>query len=85
MVPGPLPEPPTSPQSSASLWDRGVTRRHLQRVTAIAFPHPEDAARWQRAQDEAATRDHRRIGKVSGDTDPPKRAQSGDGASPIPP
>ncbi|KAK2518156.1 hypothetical protein Q9233_012667 [Columba guinea] len=49
--------------SSASLWDRGVTRRHLQRVTAIAFPHPEDAARWQRAQDEAATRDHRRIGK----------------------
>ncbi|XP_071656579.1 threonine--tRNA ligase, mitochondrial isoform X3 [Patagioenas fasciata] len=49
--------------SSASLWDRGVTRCHLQRVTAIAFPHPEDAVRWQRAQDEAATRDHRRIGK----------------------
>ncbi|XP_065509654.1 threonine--tRNA ligase, mitochondrial isoform X4 [Caloenas nicobarica] len=49
--------------SSASLWRGGVTRCHLQRVTAVAFPRSEDVARWKQAQDEAAARDHRRIGK----------------------
>ncbi|KAM6039380.1 threonine--tRNA ligase, mitochondrial isoform 2-T2 [Chlamydotis macqueenii] len=37
--------------------------RVLARVAAVAFPSAQDLAEWQRAQDEAALRDHRRIGR----------------------
>ncbi|XP_054033528.1 threonine--tRNA ligase, mitochondrial [Dryobates pubescens] len=35
----------------------------LQRVAAVAFPSAQLLAAWQQAQDEAALRDHRRIGR----------------------
>uniref|UniRef100_A0A8D0EPW2 threonine--tRNA ligase n=1 Tax=Strix occidentalis caurina TaxID=311401 RepID=A0A8D0EPW2_STROC len=38
-------------------------RRSLQRVAAVAFPSARGLAAWQQAQDEAALRDHRRIGR----------------------
>ncbi|NXR83871.1 SYTC protein, partial [Pycnonotus jocosus] len=48
--------------SSAALWG-GVGGLSLQRVAAVAFPSTQDLEQWERAQDEAAQRDHRRIGK----------------------
>lgn len=62
-VPGPTDVPPC-PQSSAALWG-GAGGRSLQRVAAVAFPSAQELEQWERAQDEAAQRDHRRIGKVS--------------------
>ncbi|NXE85929.1 SYTC protein, partial [Cochlearius cochlearius] len=51
--------------SSAAFWQGADGRRSLQRVTAVAFPSAQDLADWQQAQDEAALRDHRRIGRHS--------------------
>ncbi|NWI33906.1 SYTM protein, partial [Sula dactylatra] len=49
--------------SSAAFWQGAGGRQSLQRVTAVAFPSAQDLADWQQAQDEAALRDHRRIGR----------------------
>ncbi|XP_074665596.1 threonine--tRNA ligase, mitochondrial [Strix aluco] len=50
--------------SSAAFWQEpGGGRRSLQRVAAVAFPSARGLAAWQQAQDEAALRDHRRIGR----------------------
>ncbi|KAM6037842.1 LOW QUALITY PROTEIN: threonine--tRNA ligase, mitochondrial [Theristicus caerulescens] len=49
--------------SSAAFWQGAGGRRSLQRLTAVAFPSAQDLADWQQAQDEAALRDHRRIGR----------------------
>lgn len=54
-----------SPQSSAAFWGDPTERRSLQRVAAVAFPSTQELEAWQRAQDAAALRDHRRIGRVS--------------------
>lgn len=54
---------PLCPQSSAALWG-GAGGQSLQRVAAVAFPSAQELEQWQRAQEEAAQRDHRRIGKV---------------------
>ncbi|NXR66029.1 SYTM protein, partial [Rhadina sibilatrix] len=48
--------------SSAALWG-GAGGQSLQRVAAVAFPSTQHLEQWQREQDEAAQRDHRRIGK----------------------
>uniref|UniRef100_A0A8D0ERT1 threonine--tRNA ligase n=1 Tax=Strix occidentalis caurina TaxID=311401 RepID=A0A8D0ERT1_STROC len=45
------------------LSEPGGSRRSLQRVAAVAFPSARGLAAWQQAQDEAALRDHRRIGR----------------------
>lgn len=52
-------------QSSAAFWQGPSGRLSLQRIAAIAFPSTQELEAWQQAQDEAALRDHRRIGKVS--------------------
>ncbi|NWW96795.1 SYTC2 ligase, partial [Rhynochetos jubatus] len=49
--------------SSAAIWQGVGGRQSLQRVTAVAFPSAQGLAEWQQAQDEAALRDHRRIGR----------------------
>ncbi|XP_052652595.1 threonine--tRNA ligase, mitochondrial isoform X3 [Harpia harpyja] len=49
--------------SSAAFWRGAGSRQSLQRVAAVAFPSTQDLAAWQQAQDEAALRDHRRIGR----------------------
>uniref|UniRef100_A0A672UPC5 Probable threonine--tRNA ligase, cytoplasmic n=1 Tax=Strigops habroptila TaxID=2489341 RepID=A0A672UPC5_STRHB len=48
--------------SSAALW-HGAGSGSLQRVAAVAFPSIQDLSQWERAQDEAMQRDHRRIGR----------------------
>lgn len=57
--------PPHPRQSSAAFWRGAGSRQSLQRIAAVAFPSAQDLAAWQQAQDEAALRDHRRIGRVS--------------------
>ncbi|XP_074422432.1 threonine--tRNA ligase, mitochondrial isoform X1 [Larus michahellis] len=49
--------------SSAAFWQGAGGRWSLQRVAAVAFPSAQGLADWQQAQDEAALRDHRRIGR----------------------
>ncbi|XP_030321125.1 threonine--tRNA ligase, mitochondrial [Calypte anna] len=49
--------------SSAVTWQGRGHSLSLQRVTAVAFPTPEALGGWQRAREEAARRDHRRIGR----------------------
>ncbi|KFO74125.1 putative threonine--tRNA ligase 2, cytoplasmic, partial [Cuculus canorus] len=49
--------------TSAAFWQGPSGRHSLQRLAAVAFPSAQHLADWQRAQDEAALRDHRRIGK----------------------
>ncbi|XP_074896930.1 threonine--tRNA ligase, mitochondrial isoform X1 [Buteo buteo] len=49
--------------SSAAFWRGAGSRQSLQRIAAVAFPSAQDLAAWQQAQDEAALRDHRRIGR----------------------
>uniref|UniRef100_A0A8B9ETQ4 threonine--tRNA ligase n=1 Tax=Anser cygnoides TaxID=8845 RepID=A0A8B9ETQ4_ANSCY len=49
--------------SSAAFWGDPAERRSLQRVAAVAFPSTQDLEAWQQAQDAAALRDHRRIGR----------------------
>lgn len=38
----------------------------LQRIYGISFPDPRMLKEWERFQEEAKNRDHRKIGKVSG-------------------
>lgn len=38
----------------------------LQRVHGVSFPDDEMMAAWARSQQEAGSRDHRRIGEVGG-------------------
>ncbi|XP_052561432.1 threonine--tRNA ligase, mitochondrial [Tympanuchus pallidicinctus] len=49
--------------SSAAFWQGPSGRLSLQRIAAVAFPSTQELEAWQQAQDEAALRDHRRIGK----------------------
>ncbi|NXC42651.1 SYTC protein, partial [Penelope pileata] len=49
--------------SSAAFWQGSAGHHSLQRITAVAFPSAQDLAAWQQAQDAAALRDHRRIGR----------------------
>ncbi|KAM6234282.1 threonine--tRNA ligase, mitochondrial isoform 2-T2 [Porphyrio hochstetteri] len=49
--------------SSAAFWEGAGGRQSLQRVAAVAFPSAQGLAEWQRVQEEAALRDHRRIGR----------------------
>uniref|UniRef100_A0A8D0L145 threonine--tRNA ligase n=1 Tax=Sphenodon punctatus TaxID=8508 RepID=A0A8D0L145_SPHPU len=54
---------PASQQSSSTFWQGDPSRESLQRVYGISFPTPEQLAEWEQRQEEAASRDHRRIGQ----------------------
>lgn len=47
-----------------SHWEGKVDAERLQRVYGISFPDPKQLKQWEKWQDEAAKRDHRKIGKV---------------------
>lgn len=55
---------PTSQQSSSAFWKGDPALESLQRVYGISFPSPVRLEEWEQLQEEAASRDHRRIGKV---------------------
>ncbi|CAG0916746.1 unnamed protein product [Notodromas monacha] len=50
-------------RSSASYWEGNSEAESLQRVYGISFPDPKQLKEWQKFQEEAAKRDHRKIGR----------------------
>lgn len=55
---------PTLRQSSSAFWKGDPALESLQRVHGISFPSARQLEEWEQLQEEAASRDHRRIGKV---------------------
>lgn len=53
-------------QSSSSYWEGKADAESLQRVYGISFPDNKQLKEWQRFQEEAAKRDHRKIGREQG-------------------
>nr|CAH7720880.1 unnamed protein product [Callosobruchus chinensis] len=50
-------------KSSSTYWEGKADAETLQRVYGISFPDPKQLKEWQHMQEEAAKRDHRKIGK----------------------
>ncbi|VDO95445.1 unnamed protein product [Heligmosomoides polygyrus] len=50
-------------KASASYWEGRADAESLQRVYGISFPDPKQLKEWQKFQEEAAKRDHRRLGR----------------------
>jgi len=51
-------------KSSSSYWEGKAEAESLQRVYGISFPDPKMLKEWEKIQEEAAKRDHRKLGKV---------------------
>ncbi|XP_043541991.1 threonine--tRNA ligase 1, cytoplasmic-like [Chiloscyllium plagiosum] len=51
-------------KSAAVHWDGNPEKELLHRIHGISFPDPKGLAEWDRLQEEARNRDHRKIGKV---------------------
>ncbi|CAH8442485.1 unnamed protein product [Heterobilharzia americana] len=49
-------------KSSCSYWEGKVDAETLQRVYGISFPDPKRLKEWKHMQEEAAKRDHRKLG-----------------------
>ncbi|XP_042216054.1 threonine--tRNA ligase 1, cytoplasmic-like isoform X2 [Homarus americanus] len=49
-------------KNSASYWEGNSEAESLQRVYGISFPDPKQLKEWKHFQEEAAKRDHRKIG-----------------------
>lgn len=52
----------TVTKNSASLWLSKQGNDQLQRVYGISFPDKKEFAEWKHFQEQAAKRDHRKIG-----------------------
>lgn len=52
-------------KSSATYWEGKADAESLQRMYGVSFPEPKQLKEWELIQEEAAKRDHRKIGKVS--------------------
>ncbi|TKR81272.1 hypothetical protein L596_015173 [Steinernema carpocapsae] len=50
-------------KASASYWEGNAEAESLQRVYGISFPDSKQLKEWQKFQEEAAKRDHRKIGR----------------------
>ena len=55
---------PSSIQSSSSYWEGNSAAESLQRIYGVSFPDPKMMKQWVVLQEEAAKRDHRKIGRV---------------------
>jgi len=51
-------------QNSATYWEGNSTAETLQRVYGISFSDNKQMKEWEKFQEEAARRDHRKIGRV---------------------
>lgn len=49
-------------KASSSYWEGKVEAESLQRIYGISFPDPKQLKEWKHFQEEAAKRDHRKIG-----------------------
>lgn len=52
-------------KSSSSYWEGNSKAESLQRVYGISFPDTKQLKEWETFQEEAAKRDHRKLGRVS--------------------
>ncbi|XP_058809082.1 threonine--tRNA ligase 1, cytoplasmic isoform X2 [Phymastichus coffea] len=50
-------------KSSSAYWEGNANAETLQRVYGISFPDPKQLKEWEKIQEEAAQRDHRKIGR----------------------
>lgn len=50
-------------KNSSTYWEGKADAESLQRVYGISFPDPKQLKEWEKLQEEAAKRDHRKIGK----------------------
>ncbi|RCN29082.1 putative threonine--tRNA ligase [Ancylostoma caninum] len=50
-------------KSSSSYWEGKADAESLQRIYGISFPDPKQLKEWQKFQEEAAKRDHRKLGR----------------------
>lgn len=50
-------------KSSSTYWEGKADAETLQRVYGISFPDPKQLKEWEKLQEEAAKRDHRKLGK----------------------
>ncbi|KAG8042186.1 hypothetical protein G9C98_000177, partial [Cotesia typhae] len=50
-------------KNSSTYWEGNANAETLQRVYGISFPDPKQMKEWEKFQEEAAKRDHRKIGK----------------------
>ena len=50
-------------KSSSSYWQGNADAERLQRIYGISFPDNKQLKEWEKFQEEAAKRDHRKIGK----------------------
>lgn len=50
-------------KSSSSYWEGKADAETLQRIYGISFPDSKQMKEWEKFQEEAALRDHRRIGR----------------------
>jgi len=51
-------------QNSSTYWEGKSDAERLQRIYGISFPDTKQLKQWQKIQEEAAKRDHRKIGRV---------------------
>lgn len=52
-------------QNSATFWEGKADAESLQRIYGISFPDTKQLKEWKHIQEEAAKRDHRKVGRVS--------------------
>ncbi|MFH4978770.1 hypothetical protein AB6A40_005479 [Gnathostoma spinigerum] len=50
-------------KTSSSYWEGNTEAESLQRLYGISFPDPKQLKEWQKLQEEAAKRDHRKLGR----------------------
>ncbi|EEB19847.1 Threonyl-tRNA synthetase, cytoplasmic, putative [Pediculus humanus corporis] len=50
-------------KNSSAYWEGNSEAESLQRVYGISFPDPKQLKEWERIQEEAAKRDHRKLGR----------------------
>jgi len=51
-------------QNSSTYWEGKAEMETLQRIYGISFPDNKMMKEWEKFQEEARNRDHRKIGKV---------------------
>lgn len=50
-------------KASSAYWEGKATAETLQRVYGVSFPDAKQLKEWEKFQEEAAQRDHRKIGR----------------------
>lgn len=51
-------------KNSSTYWEGKADAETLQRIYGISFPDSKQLKEWEKFQEEAAKRDHRKLGRV---------------------